>query len=37
MSQKPAIAELRKEYARESLDIRDVARDPMAQFARWFQ
>jgi pyridoxamine 5'-phosphate oxidase len=37
MSQQPPIAELRKEYARESLDVKDVARDPMAQFARWFQ
>jgi pyridoxamine 5'-phosphate oxidase len=34
---KPSIAELRKEYARESLDIKDVARDPIAQFERWFQ
>ena len=34
---KPSIAELRKEYARESLDIKDVARDPMAQFERWFE
>jgi pyridoxamine 5'-phosphate oxidase len=34
---KPSIAELRKEYARESLDTKDVARDPMAQFERWFE
>jgi pyridoxamine 5'-phosphate oxidase len=37
MSQKIPIAELRKEYARESLDVKDVARDPMAQFGRWFE
>jgi pyridoxamine 5'-phosphate oxidase len=37
MSQKPNLAELRKEYARESLDVKDVARDPMVQFTRWFQ
>jgi len=37
MSQKPNIAELRKEYARESLDVKDVARGPLIQFARWFQ
>ena len=30
------ISELRQEYARESLDERDVANDPMAQFHRWF-
>jgi pyridoxamine 5'-phosphate oxidase len=34
---KPSIAELRKEYARESLDIKDVARDPITQFERWFE
>jgi pyridoxamine 5'-phosphate oxidase len=32
-----SIADLRKDYARESLDERDVARDPIVQFARWFQ
>jgi pyridoxamine 5'-phosphate oxidase len=37
MSHKPPIAQLRKEYARESLDVKDVARDPMAQFGRWFE
>jgi len=31
------IADLRKDYARESLDEKDVARDPIVQFARWFQ
>ena len=30
------ISELRQEYARESLDERDVATDPMVQFHRWF-
>jgi pyridoxamine 5'-phosphate oxidase len=30
------IADLRRDYARESLDAKDVARDPFAQFARWF-
>jgi pyridoxamine 5'-phosphate oxidase len=34
---KPSIAELRKEYARESLDVKDVAREPIVQFERWFQ
>lgn len=32
-----SIADLRREYARESLDEKDVARDPIMQFARWFQ
>jgi pyridoxamine 5'-phosphate oxidase len=32
-----SIADLRKDYARESLDEKDVARDPVVQFARWFQ
>jgi pyridoxamine 5'-phosphate oxidase len=32
-----SIADLRKDYARESLDEKDVARDPIVQFARWFQ
>jgi pyridoxamine 5'-phosphate oxidase len=31
------IADLRKDYARESLDEKDVAHDPVVQFARWFQ
>src|SRR5215470_10784887 len=31
------IADLRTEYARETLDVADVARDPLVQFARWFQ
>ncbi len=34
---KPRIADLRKEYVRESLDVTDVARDPFVQFSRWFQ
>jgi pyridoxamine 5'-phosphate oxidase len=37
MTRKPTVADLRKEYARESLEVKDVARDPMVQFARWFQ
>ncbi len=31
------IADLRREYALESLDEKDVARDPLLQFSRWFQ
>jgi len=31
------VAHLRNEYARESLDEKEVARDPFLQFARWFQ
>jgi pyridoxamine 5'-phosphate oxidase len=31
------IADLRQEYARESLDEHNVALDPIAQFSRWFQ
>jgi pyridoxamine 5'-phosphate oxidase len=31
------IAELRREYARESLDETSVARDPLDQFASWFE
>jgi pyridoxamine 5'-phosphate oxidase len=31
------VADLRNEYARESLDENNVARDPFLQFARWFQ
>jgi pyridoxamine 5'-phosphate oxidase len=30
------IADLRQEYMRESLDEKDVAPDPLDQFARWF-
>jgi pyridoxamine 5'-phosphate oxidase len=30
------IADLRREYARETLEERQVARDPCAQFSRWF-
>lgn len=30
------IADLRQEYMRESLDEKDVARDPITQFIRWF-
>jgi len=31
------IADLRRDYARESLDEQNVALDPIAQFSRWFQ
>lgn len=31
------IAHLRKDYAQASLDLADVDRDPLAQFARWLQ
>ena len=31
------IPDLRKDYAREGLDEKDVAHDPIVQFARWFQ
>lgn len=30
------VADLRQEYLRESLDEKDVAHDPLKQFARWF-
>jgi pyridoxamine 5'-phosphate oxidase len=30
------IADLRKDYAKERLDEKNVARDPFQQFARWF-
>jgi len=30
------ISDLRQEYMRETLDEKDVARDPLEQFARWF-
>jgi pyridoxamine 5'-phosphate oxidase len=36
MSHNDFLAQLRREYARERLDIADVAADPIAQFARWF-
>jgi pyridoxamine 5'-phosphate oxidase len=36
MSSHASIADLRREYARETLDERDVAHDPADQFARWF-
>jgi pyridoxamine 5'-phosphate oxidase len=32
----PSLAELRVDYAMASLDERDVAADPVDQFARWF-
>jgi pyridoxamine 5'-phosphate oxidase len=32
-----SIADLRRDYARASLDERDVARDPITQFAAWFE
>jgi pyridoxamine 5'-phosphate oxidase len=32
----PAIADLRREYARASLDVRDLSHDPLVEFARWF-
>lgn len=32
----PSIAALRTEYAQASLDEREVAADPLEQFARWF-
>lgn len=31
------LADLRQEYAKASLDIRDVSKDPMIQFEKWFQ
>ena len=34
---KTKIADLRREYARERLDEKNVASDPFAQFSRWFQ
>jgi len=37
MAVSPSIADLRQEYARERLDERDVAHDPVIQFSRWFQ
>ena len=32
----PAIADLRREYARAALDERDLSHDPLVEFARWF-
>jgi pyridoxamine 5'-phosphate oxidase len=37
VSHRKQIAELRREYARETLRDGDIAGDPIAQFARWFQ
>lgn len=31
------LADLRQEYAKASLDISDVSKDPMLQFEKWFQ
>lgn len=36
MSSHRSLADLRRDYARESLDEHDVASDPFEQFARWF-
>jgi len=36
MSSQLSIADLRRNYARETLDEADVASDPFDQFARWF-
>ncbi len=36
MTSERPIADLRRDYARETLDERDVARDPIEQFGRWF-
>jgi pyridoxamine 5'-phosphate oxidase len=33
----PAVADLRRNYARASLDMADADPDPVAQFRRWFQ
>jgi pyridoxamine 5'-phosphate oxidase len=32
----PAIADLRREYARAALDERGLSHDPLVEFARWF-
>ena len=32
----PAIADLRREYARAALDERELSHDPVVEFARWF-
>ena len=37
MSLGRSIADLRREYARETLDERDIAHDPIEQFSRWFE
>ena len=36
MNSKRSIADLRRDYARETLDEHDVASDPIEQFGRWF-
>jgi pyridoxamine 5'-phosphate oxidase len=36
MSSNRSLSDLRRDYARETLDERDVARDPIEQFGRWF-
>ncbi len=36
MTNPPRTADLRRDYAREDLDEKNVARDPNEQFARWF-
>jgi hypothetical protein len=33
----PAVADLRRNYARAALDEGDVDADPVVQFRRWFQ
>ena len=32
----PAIADLRREYARAALDERELSHDPLVEFSRWF-
>lgn len=32
-----SIADMRKDYSRQSLDASDVLRDPVAQFQKWFE
>lgn len=32
-----SIADMRKEYTQRSLDVRDVAHDPIKQFTQWFE
>lgn len=36
MNHSPNLADLRQEYARQTLDEHQVARDPIEQFQRWF-
>jgi pyridoxamine 5'-phosphate oxidase len=36
MTQPVSVADLRREYALARLDEKDVSRDPIAEFARWF-